>query len=569
MRSLVALLALAVAHAAPAQDPHRGETPREKDARMKWWREARFGMFVHWGLYAEPAGIWKGKRTDAIGEWIMNTLKIPVDDYAALVPGFNPVRFDADRWVGVAKAAGMKYVVMTAKHHDGFAMFRSADPFGIKATPYPRDPIADMAVACRRAGLKFGVYYSQAQDWHHPGGAAFGGHWDPKQDGDLHAYVRDVAAPQVRELMRYKPAVLWWDTPVAMSKADVDALTAPLPKGIIMNNRLGNGVRGDTETPEQTIPVTGFPGRDWETCMTINDTWGYKSFDTDFKSAQSLVRNLVDIASKGGNYLLNVGPDATGVIPAPEVERLLQIGEWLKKNGRSVYGTSASPYRRLPFDGRVTLRGDSMFVNVFAWPSGPVTLPNLQTPVKEIRFVATGERLPFTQRDGVLTIDRLFNTPPDGLPTAIEVRLAGRPVVDQPETALALRGGGVLDASEAEVTGGLQVEHAPANVGYWTNLEDTVSWRIDAKEPFRGPVSILYAADAGSGGSVFTLLLDGKETGVGGTVVETGSWNDYRTLTLAPELAIPPGVHVLRLVPRSKPGPAVMNLRSLTLGRTP
>ena len=249
----------------------------------------------------------------------------------------------------------------------------------------------------RKAGLKFGVYYSQAQDWHHPGGAAYGGHWDPKQNGDLHAYVRDVAAPQVRELMRYKPAVLWWDTPVEMSKADVDSLLAPLPKGIILNNRLGNGVPGDTETPEQTIPATGFPGRDWETCMTINDTWGYKSFDVNFKSTQTLLRNLIDIASKGGNYLLNVGPDATGIIPAPEISRLGEIGAWLRKNGRSVYGTSASPYRRLPFDGRVTVKGDSIFVNLFDWPAQGAVLPGLKTPVREARLVDGGAKVAFTQ----------------------------------------------------------------------------------------------------------------------------------------------------------------------------
>jgi len=187
--------------AAPAQslDPHAAETKAHRDSRMAWWRDARFGMFIHWGLYAEPAGEWKGARQRGIGEWIMHDLKIPVADYAEIAKRFNPVQFDANVWVGIAKAACMKYIVMTSKHHDGFAMFHSeSDPFNIfDATPFKRDPIGEMAAAAARQGLKFGVYYSQAQDWHHPGGGAYGGHWDPAQDGDLHEYVRTVAAPQV------------------------------------------------------------------------------------------------------------------------------------------------------------------------------------------------------------------------------------------------------------------------------------------------------------------------------------------------------------------------------------
>jgi alpha-L-fucosidase len=239
--------------------PTATETKAQRDKRMAWWREARFGMFIHWGLYAIPAGEWKGKTIGGASEWIMNSAKIPVADYAALAPQFNPVKFDADAWAQLAKDAGMKYVVFTSKHHDGFAMFPSqASAFNIySATPFKRDPLGELAAACRKRGLKFGVYYSQAQDWHHPGGAAYGNHWDKAQDGDLHQYVRAVAAPQVRELLaRYKPSVLWWDTPVDMSPADVAALTAGFVKhsSLITNNRLGNGVPGDTETPSRPFP---------------------------------------------------------------------------------------------------------------------------------------------------------------------------------------------------------------------------------------------------------------------------------------------------------------------------
>ncbi len=266
------------------------------------WRggaTARFGLFIHWGVYSVPAGEWNGKRIWTGGEWIMNGAEIPVADYAKLPAQFNPVKFNADEWVKIANDAGMKYLVITAKHHDGFAMFKSeASPFNIvDATPFKRDPLAELAVACRKYGLKLGFYYSQAQDWNHPGGAAIKinkrttDHWDPAQDGDMDKYIDEVAVPQVRELLSNYgefPAVIWWDTPRDMTKERADKLVEllKLKPGIIQNNRLGGGYPGDTETPEQKIPATGFPGRDWETCMTMNGTWGYKQYDKNWKSTE-------------------------------------------------------------------------------------------------------------------------------------------------------------------------------------------------------------------------------------------------------------------------------------------
>ena len=300
------------------------ETAAQRDARMAWWREARFGMFIHWGVYSVPAGTYQGKQIPSIGEWIMNNASIPMATYAAYAKEFNPTKFDADQWVSIAKNAGMKYIVITSKHHDGFAMFHSkASGYNIyDATPFKRDPLAELAAACAKQGMKLGFYYSQAQDWGHAGGAAMRkndrktDHWDPGQDGSFDDYLKTVALPQVREILtNYGPvAVLWFDTPTAaMTKQRAQPfvdLLHELQPGIVWNNRLGGGFLGDTETPEQYVPPTGFPGRDWETCMTINNTWGYKSYDTSFKSYDTLLHNLIDIASKGGNYLLNVGPTA-------------------------------------------------------------------------------------------------------------------------------------------------------------------------------------------------------------------------------------------------------------------
>jgi alpha-L-fucosidase len=396
------------------------ETPTQRDARMQWWREARFGMFIHWGLYSIPAGTWNGKQIPGIGEWIMNNASIPVADYKALAPKFNPTAFSAHDIVALAKSAGMKYIVITSKHHDGFAMFDSkADPFNIvAATPFKRDPLRELAEECRKQGIKLGFYYSQAQDWTAPGGTAIvrldhnkeTGHWDSAQDGDFDTYLHTKAIPQIKELLTNYgdfPAVVWFDTPTKMMTparaAEIVALLNQHPN-LIWNNRLGGDYKGDTETPEQFIPPQGYPGRDWESCMTINDTWGYKSYDTNFKSTETLLRNLIDIASKGGNYLLNVGPDSTGVVPAPEADRLRQMGQWLKVNGEAIYNTNATLFgpeagafsdtekdkngkpKFIPaWNWRSTTAPNKIYIELFTWPhDGSTPVFHLTNPPRKI-----------------------------------------------------------------------------------------------------------------------------------------------------------------------------------------
>jgi len=556
------------------------ETKEQKDQRMKWFREARFGMFIHWGVYAQFAGSYKGQPIDtggcgSLGEWIMLAAKIPIADYTQGAAQFNPEKFDAAAWVAIAKAAGMKYIVITAKHHDGFAMFHTAvDKYNIyDATPFKRDPIAELAAACKKAGIKFGVYYSQNLDWSHPGGGAMSGpRWDPGQEGDYDAYIKRVAAPQVDELItRFKPAVLWFDIPNKNLTSDqTRALMASFPKnpGMIYNNRMGGGIQGDIETPEQTIPATGFPGRDWETCMTINDTWGYKAYDKNFKPTANLLRNLVDIASKGGNYLLNVGPDDQGLIPAPEVERLVEMGQWIKVNGEAIYGTTASPFEKLKW-GRCTIKkhqgGTTLYLHVFDWPvDGKLVVPGLMNPVTAAKLLATGNILKFEKAaEGVVL--EVPVTAPDTNVTVIKLEIQDDPQVVAVLIKPAANGTIALPARLAD----LYAEHGSspkleglensANIGYWINSEAWVGWDFTQAKP--GTYEVV-ADIAGLEASQATLEIGKEKLPI--TIAKTGSYNTFQTRVLGRIQLVGEGAQHLSIRP-AKAGWQAVNLKQVAL----
>ncbi len=436
--------------------------PLTQQERMKWWQEARFGMFIHWGVYAQLAGVYNGHEQARGGaEWIMNRMKVPVDSYQAYAKQFNPVKFDADEWVKTAKNAGMKYIVITAKHHDGFAMFKTAASKWniVDATPYGKDVLKPLADACKKYGIKLGFYYSQAQDWNNPGGSAarkvmnegwpnpdsakidaftkeHNGHWDPKQETSSFAeYIDRVAVPQVKELMSNygEVAVLWWDTPTNMTDEAALKLQAllKLQPQIITNDRLKRpNFPGDTKTPEQKIPnLSELDGKFWETCMTMNGTWGFRTSDNKWKSNETLIRNLVDIASKGGNYLLNVGPKPDGSFPEQSVQSLKAIGDWMKINGEAIYATHASPLAPMAW-GRCTMKeaGAStiLYLSVFDWPADQhLVVPGIKNEIVSASLLATNTRLK-TTRTGNDVVIQLPAKPQSAIATVIKLTVKGK-----------------------------------------------------------------------------------------------------------------------------------------------
>ena len=431
------------------------ETPDEHNARMQWWREARFGLFIHWGLYAVPAGEWDGKTE--YGEWIRTSARIPLSTYDRFVGQFNPTSFDASAWVRMAKDAGMKYIVITSKHHDGFCLFDSKETdFDVMSTPFRRDIMKELSEACRKEGLTM-CWYHSIMDWHHPDYLPRR-EWEkdrPTQGADFDRYVGYMKR-QLRELLTNygEIGVLWFDgewesTWNTARGKDLYEYVRGLQPQIIVNNRVGaarSGMEGLTKegefggdfgTPEQQIPATGLPGVDWETCMTMNDHWGYNRADQNWKSSKELVRMLADIASKGGNFLLNVGPTAEGLFPQASVERLAVMGRWMKANGDAIHGTSASPFRSLPW-GRCTQRatpeGATLYLHVFDWPQdGKLRVPGLFNQVRGAYLLADASRTPLTtvrQEDAVVV--SLPPAAPDSLNSVVVLELKGKADVNDP-----------------------------------------------------------------------------------------------------------------------------------------
>ncbi|OAM90310.1 alpha-L-fucosidase [Termitidicoccus mucosus] len=578
--------------------PPAPAAPPPPPPRTAWFDEARFGLFVHWGVYSVHANNWDGKNRADLGHdstWLFQRIPIPAADYKKLAAGFTAAGYDPRRWARLAGAAGMRYIVLTSKHHEGFALWPTAAPaWNVMDSPARRDLIGPLAAAARSEGLHFGLYYSQSQDWMNPGGGKRnpkrslpgakrdlddGDGWSEEHKGDYDAYLQKVALPQVNELLRrYAPDILWWDTPIRMTPERAQPfldLAARYPR-MLMNDRLGGdrggALSGDFSTPEQYVPPEGLPGKRFEVCMTMNDSWGFASDNDNWKSAATLLRILSDTASKGGNLLLNIGPKPDGTIPQPSIDRLREIGAWMRVNAQAIHGTQASPYpRQLPW-GRVTRRplpdgGEALYLHIWEWPAdGRLLLPALHQRPRAASLLAPGAGGVSAQAAPEGLVVHLPPGPaPDPRITVLALAFAG-PVSVEMDAFLSPDKQGMftlapLDADRHGSTAGVMQIHgagADAFIADWFESRWFLAYRIKtpAQQTCRVTAEITSAAPV-------SLRIEAGKKRVTSEIPATGGADNWRVVELG-VIELPAGETALRLRPVSGKW-APINLRTVTV----
>ena len=470
--------------------------------RIAWFREAKFGLFIHWGIYAQLSGAWKGRDIPGIGEQIMRFAQIPIHEYRPIAKDFNPVDFDADAWVSLAQQAGMRYIVITAKHHDGFAMYHSrVSPYNIvDATPFGRDPMKDLAAACEKYNLKLCFYYSHKQDWDDPDGYTNHGHWDPAmpclEDQVFERYMNRKALPQVMELLTgYGPiGMIWYDTPGDLGDYNAtrfaNLVHAVQPECIVSARVSDNPAIGDyIGYGDNVVPVQA-NALPWETCATMNDTWGFKAQDHNWKPVGRLLRLLSSIVSKGGNYLLNVGPTKEGNIPPESVTRLKAIGAWLDRNGEAVFGTTGNFLRQTPDWGAVTGKEGHLYLHMFDYKPGMFVLTGLANRVLSARILSNAQPVPFQQGEtGDPAVNVLTLTLPDQTPeadiTVLVLEVEGIPSFDETPNDIggrALLPGFTADLMSENEGPALRVG-PPGLIENWHDTADFLRWEVIITEP--------------------------------------------------------------------------------------
>lgn len=538
----VPLIALAFNGAA------QGQTNKDPDGHpdLSWFRDAKFGMFIHWGLYSQLAGQWKGRDYFGSGEWIMHRAKIPAKEYARIAQRFDPVDFNAAQWANIARESGVRYMVVTAKHHEGFSMFDSkVTRFDmVDATPYQKDPMKALSEACRKAGIQFGFYYSQFLDWHEPNGG--GNTWDfNKKDKDYQLYYHQKAIPQLKELLsNYGPlGIVWFDMPGGLTTEQtrqmIDSLRLLQP-GCLFSSRVGHGLGdyrdfGDSEIP--AVPIK----EAWEAIFTDNDTWGYIAKDKNFKSSKEIIHLLAKVASRGGNLMLNVGPDGKGNFPPYEVKYLLKTGQWLKKYGESIYGTTYGLIPPQPW-GVTTAKPGKLYLHVFRAPAnGMLYLPFIKAAVKRVTLLGTDNhlswkkagdgmliRLPASlpdRRDAVIRID-YTGVQPDHAADHTQVISRQYPEITIPAIRAAYKGGAENKSiTSSHYFGDWKHDNCAVNM---KDTADALAFDLQVLEPGDYRIILDYACPPASAGQEGVVRIAGQELYF--RSLETGTYDSHKPL---------------------------------------
>ncbi|SDC02813.1 Alpha-L-fucosidase [Niabella drilacis] len=567
------------------------QSMKTHEERIAWWRQAKFGMFIHWGVYSLPGGEWKGQKVGGYAEHLMRVKKIPRSEYLELAHGFNPVLFNADEWARAARDAGMRYMIITAKHHDGFAMYPSSvSDFNIHdQTPFKRDPLAELSAACKKYGIKFGFYYSHAFDWEHPD--APGNDWEYKNPGgdknlfggrdwfDHHPellpkavqYVNEKAIPQIKELLtRYHPDILWFDTPHKLPFSENLRILKTIREtdpDVVVNGRLARNTErnyGDylntADRPAEFPPATG----DWEAIPTTNESYGYSRYDNSHKSVPFFIQLLAKAAARGGNLLMNIGPKGDGTIDTKDLAILKGIGNWVKQNSESIYNVAESP---LPLQnwGVSTLRGNKIYLHIFDFPADrKLYVGGLQSAISKA-YTLSGKKIVKTKRIGRddLQID-LSGVTADVANTVIVLELKDQPGTDRvffvapniPVTRLL--------AFDAQLEGkGFGFGDGKAGRYYvegWKSAAQQLVWNIRTMEARQYDVVIKYVTGKECDGNYKLLLnntasIEGKvQQAKGGVVTEKIG-----------KLELKRGVNTLVLSPEAISGTELMKLLEVQL----
>jgi len=551
LKIIIPLICMLIYSCTP--ESQKGTALRGQEQKIpEWFINGKFGMFIHWGPYSVLGGEWKGKRIEQgdNAEWIMQRFQIPVEEYRKVASTFNPTGFNAKAWVSLAQKTGMKYIIITSKHHDGFAMYDSdvSDYNIVDFTPFNRDPLKELSKACAAADIKFCVYYSHREDWNHP--YAYGNTWDfdsSQTNLDVmdypelfRQYLNAKAVPQLKELLTgYGPlGIVWFDRGMYTQEQGKEFadLVHNIQPNCLVNGRVGHydkELLGDYQSmTDNGMPIGGIEEY-WETPQTLNDTWGYSRLDQNWKSSEEIIRRMVTIVSKGGNYLLNVGPTGKGFIPEPSVRILAEVGRWMEKNSASIYGTSPSPFPyEMPW-GYCTQHDNLLYLHIFDWPEdGKLKLEGLNNLINRAYLLAdpANELLIHKQDSWLISLPK---EPADPINSVVVAEIQGLPDVD-PFIIEQQRDKSILLDYLSASTHGRAVkrfnrkgESGHFHISKMQSPDDYIEWHVKVSTPGIYDVDLTYAAIHGWENEGF-LIDSGKEQ-IKGTVKSTQGWYEYKT----------------------------------------